>query len=529
MIHFKKKSLILFSYYFLIAVVGVFGFFVIQNALNAWNDTSTWKVDSSVSLPVRGEGNYKAEIKELESGKTSIKIPFCVFFDVNQVSPGTVEYSCAALPYSSVKLTTYFPTHYKLNKDIVISYNEAKDPLPTEYIDRVSITKETITSVGSDPVPASIEVVISHKKPRMGVSALFKHYQKAKNNEQENYASTVIDSWKVTKIRTADQYSPEERKKIVAEWRAKAWTDINKVLGMESILASKDNREFVTKMGTSLAWRSVSCKAVSSTAECELSYLQNASTNIMYYGYAANAIDNKVATQLAEVLRNNVIPFVYQHNKKMGDFYDNCDPEKECAFYHNMQVYDYPVCPINELGKKNPSDYVKNLFVDLRYVLMGEDYIDRPLDYAKTVAEIEQLKKDFLKSGLDRDFAGRNVGEGVSFIDRTCLHLLYGEVEPDQRIIEKLRELYMVFVLGRTYIDEYEFANKDVKAEDAIFQMVLDSSIHNPYKYTLVPQPYASYQRVLTGVYKQDTGNLTDEYWTSLNSTLILLYLTGSN
>lgn len=529
MIRLKKKGLILFISTLVVAVVGIGGYFVSKNAMKAWDDASTWKVDSTIALPVQGEGNYKVEVNELGSGRTSIKVPFCVLFDAKLVSQGNIEYYCAAIPYSSVELTRYFPEHYKLNKDIVLSFNESKDALPTDFLGSITISTDTISSVGTNPVPASIETVVLYKKPKMSITAIINHYQKVLAGEQETYADTVLESWSVTRVRTATEYSATEKKEIIKEWRAKAWKDINKIFNTQSFLTSTDNKDFVSKIGPAMAWRSIFCPAVTLKDECELSYIQNSSTNIMYYSYAASVIDNKIAIRVAEVLRDRVIPFVYQHNPKMGEYYDNCNNETECAYFHHMQVYDYPVCPVNEIGNAKQSEFIKNLFIDLRYVLMGEDYVDRPLDYEKTVAEIDRLKKDFLRSGLDREFEGRDVGEGVSFIDRTCLHLIYGSVEPDKRIVEKLRDLYMVFVLGRTYIDEKNYANSDLSYEDSLFQMVLDASSLNAYKYSLVPQPYASYQRVLTGVYKQDTGYLTDEYWASLNSTLILLYLTGSN
>ncbi|WKZ23871.1 MAG: hypothetical protein QY312_03870 [Candidatus Dojkabacteria bacterium] len=514
----------------IIAVLSLIGggaFFSIK-MMNVWDDESTWSVDSSVALPVVADGTFKMTSEKNDSGGTTITVPFCVLYDAAEVENGATEYYCAAIPYSTLQLIDYFPTSFQFKKDIVFTYNPERDPLPEEFIGRLGITSETIKSIGSEPLPVSMEAEVSHTKPKLTPVSLVTHYLMVMRGEKEVYEATAMESWKISKVKLAADYSEAEKKEVVAEWRKQAWQDINKLLKTEEYLNAPNNKELVTKLGPAMAWRSVYCPTAEVAEQCEVSYPQNASTNIMYYVYAASRIDERVAKQMTLALREKVIPFVFDNNPDMATYYGNCDPEGECAYYHNMQVYDYPVCPINHLASARKSTYIEELYEELRFVLIDDEFIEEPLNYAEIEREINALKQDFLKSGIYRAFNSYEVGEAISKIDKLCLHMVYNQTLPDQRLVAMMKEIYYLYVFGQVFTDEQDFNITPDKVDEKLFQLVLNAGVLNPYAYSIVPQPYTSYHRILTGVYKADADYLLDGYWGSINMTLVLLYLTSS-
>lgn len=520
---FKRKAVLLVVLLLLLVSIGVGGYFVVKNAQTAWEDASTWTAGDKISLPVQTNYNFTTSI---EKDSIKVTIPFCVLYEVAEKTADILEYKCATIPYSSVELTKRFPEKIKLNPDVVFEIDTQKDVLPETYLNFARIDKTAITTTISEPQPVSISLTSTYRKPEKNFSSLLSHYITTMGGKaKENYEGLQLTEWKVDRVKEAKDYSAEEKAAIIAEWREKAWKDVNTVLQTSDYLNAPNSQALLDKLAPAMSYKSVYCPTANKDEKCRPGYAMNAATNIMYYTYAADSFDRGAAEKIAEALRNRVEPFVYLYDEKLTAYYNTCDINTDCTFFHRMEAYDYPMCPINELGKKNMT-FVKSLYMDYRFVVMDEAYFNNPPNFQQVQEEHERFKKELLASGSRRQFNQ----DTIPLIDKLCFYAMTGEREVDARSLESLKDLYITFVQAQLRISDVEFLNAGkVSNEDIIFDLVLQATKLNPYSNAFIPQPFTGYSRLLTGVQLQDSGTDADGYWSSLNATLILLYLTAPN
>ncbi|MCC7304323.1 hypothetical protein IT418_02850 [bacterium] len=519
MIRLNKKILITIFVLFLTGIVGSGAWFLNKEISKKWDDSTTWSTEGKVGLPVQASSNYKITTVE-EGGQFKITVPFCVLYEVAIVTENKFDYYCAAIPYSSIELTKRFPDKIKFTKDIVVSYNSDIDALPTSFLNYITIDKEALKSIGSDVKPVSISMSVTYQKPSTNFRSMVAHYQTVKSGEKESYVGMRVSEWKVDLVKQASEYSPSEKKEIIKKWRAQAWKDVNNLLKTQSYLDMPNSKELLIEMAKWMVFRNMYCPTAQVKEECDLGYEENASSNLMYYTYSAFNLEKKRFDRITDALRERVMPFVLESNPELVQYYLDCDTATECNYYHRLELYDYPACPILELGKGGQSEIAK-LFLDFRSPTLGDEYSQMDLSKSGILAKFATIKNEFVSSKSLR----RLSYDSVQNFDKLCYKILKDNVT-DAEVITTAKNVYIHNYLGQVFIEESKFANVDT--DTAIFDLVLQSSKLNPYAYTTVPSPVLSYKRLLTGVQKQDNQREADGYWASLNSTMILLYLTSN-
>ncbi len=519
----KKNSILVGITIAFVSLISAGLFFGNKILTDLWNNENTWTLGDKVALPFQSKQNFKITTSSV-NGIVKVSIPFCILYKATEVNDSVIEYSCAEIPFSYLELTRRFPEKVKLNEDIKLTVDTSKDALPGKFLGYLRINENDIKSIGTDPVPVQIDLAIVFQKPLKNISNLIKHYNATKNNGKESYAGMKIEDWNVQKVRQYNEYTASERKQIINDWRIKAWKDVNEVLKTDEFLNLGSTKELVEKMAPMLANHSVYCPTASKSGECYSAYAMNAATNIMYYAYAADGLDKTKANKVADALRDRVVPFLYQYNEELAKYYETCDSETECTYFHRMEAYDYPMCPINEIGTKEMT-FVKSLFMDYRFVTMTESYLNSEHPVSEILAEYQKYEKQLKDSGIRRNFAE----ETIPNMDKFCFLIVSGEQKIDKKAIDSLKNLYMSFMLGQITISEEDFLNNKKSVDDTVFDLVLQSSVLNPYAYSFVPQPYTGFSRLLSGVQLVDPGSDPDGYWSSINATLILLYLTAQS
>ncbi|WKZ24196.1 MAG: hypothetical protein QY312_01145 [Candidatus Dojkabacteria bacterium] len=514
-----KKKVVGISLITLIVALFLGGLvWIMREAQIAWDDNNTWKVDSSVALPVVAEGVFKMKQEQVDDSTTRIIIPFCVLHKTVQKENDVTEYHCAAIPYSTLELVDFFPTSFHLKDDIVFTFNPEQDVLPDEFLGKIGINPVTLKSFGAEPVPITAEFEVTHEKPRKTPTAFFTHYRKTLAGETETYAQTSLTSWSVNNVRLAADYSEEERKQIITEWRKQAWEDVNKIFKTESFLNAANAKDLVQGIAENMPYRNVHCPTAQNNSECQLGYKENISTNLIFYTYTAEELDPQIYEKVVDAVNTRLTPFVRKYNRELYDFYTDCSPE-ECPYYFRLEAYNYPACPILEFGKTGSSK-IKSFFLDFRDIASVEGYSVRTMTKAEILEVIQNFKKEYIESKTLREYSKESIRE----IDDLCFKVLNENIT-DKDIIDGMEELFMLNVLGQLYISEDKYLN-NINYEDAIFQIVLDASLLNPYDHSFVPQTALGYQRFLTGI--QETEVLPDdEYWASLYTTVMVLYLTS--
>ncbi len=495
-----------------VLVIGIIGLlvFLVQDIQRVWNTPETFQESSVISIPNAADA-ITADDEAVE-GAVVYKVPYCLLYQTN-VTDDAITYNCSYLPEYYTSLQKFNYPEIKFSSDVTLRVTKDA-PLPTAFLARSGISRDTISSFGANPVPVSLEVTVTKETAEKNILSMIQHYVNWKFSQKTTPNTDTLVEWKVTALPTT--LSDEQLK----AWAAVALDDVNAIIGDE-VIRTKSGQELINYFAGKFAKQTVYCEPYS--YPCFALQEENAAPNILYYLYILQEKNDSLATKFITEAKNRVLPFVLEKNKDFKVNEKLCDSsDEDCMVdYQDMQAYQFPVCPVKQIIRGEFDHANVKLFMDFQKVYSVKD--GQP--YNKSKSSVITLLDSVASNRAEKMSETHALSpQDVITLNDLCYGMVVHKVN-DAKSIENLKQTYVNMLSTRYALLEDGKASlvRPQKLED--FKKYVATAYYQPSESVIIPDEAEAHKEMLQGINSRSQAISEKKYIGSIALTLFLIYL----
>jgi len=502
----KKKTVYILIELVILIIVSLLGVTINFFLNKAWSDKASWSTIERITLPdVAQNLQIDYSIKNtVEDNKKDLyfKANYCYLYEITPNNDGTsATLNCSLLPLYYAEREMEIPKDWKETADIQITFNK-NDPEPTAFLGRQDKSFESVSALGIEKLPVSIEISGQYIYPRKNLGNLIKHWQDNKNNKK-----TEIDvTFSAFSVSRLDSATDEEKAAFVKEWRKNISRDIQEYTNTLS-LNTKKGTEYLDAASTLFSIERLECKDLD---KCTTAYNRNPAEKFIYYIYGQKDTDNRAYSAAINAVTTEMFPF---NNRERGWHLEG-DTCADCAVsWQEFSAYTFPICPVNELLKNEENQNTTLFYSYIERFLVLDGNI--PSTEKDILSKLKPLDYDTLK---ETSYWAK---EDVNNINFSCYALFKHSDTYTTNTKKKLLDQYFKMLSTNIGIEI------DGTAES------INNAIYKGVAYTPYDTNYIIDKNVMRYLEdaKGDNQQSAEAYleWKSLQHTLILFYLSNEN
>ncbi len=507
---FQKKTVLLIGY--LILVVGLISYLTFD-VNRMWKKEATWNRGAVVDY---GTDTKAVIVSKVTDTITDLTVPYCALYEVKQAS-GKIDWNCSFQPWYMTKLQGFNYEEVKLHSDLSLHLDFNVSPFPSSYLTYPKVDKNTFLTHGTLPIPVTVKLRVEAADPKLNPFTGLRHYIIGLSGEKEVVTQKLV-SWEVSEISTDwSKMSNDELQSLIT----KLVKSVDAHLTIKSVLEDEDTA-FLDSTAMMFMEQTYLCRT--NSAYCDYDVQGNAGPVIINYMYMQNRLGNtKFNDKFLKIAREKVSPFAEQYNKDFKIQYpSNCktgDTSEECqGHYQDLQIYEFPICPVREIAEGNLQHDNVKLFTEVLKLYATKDGV--PLisknEISSKLTEISSAPKEKLAAVLNNN--------NVITLNQTCYSIVANGMK-DSVTVELLKRAY-VHLLGTT------FGNVTNKSQETsapttmneLKRYIYDTKLQAT-QFPLVAHELYHQEKLIEG-FSDRTGMSSDNVTvTSMPLTISLIYL----